>query len=534
MIRVHRCHLLAPTEGADLVEAQMRAAHAYRNSLVEIERGRRHAIRALHATDEVRAAEDLLRAATKTERTAAKRALNAARRASEVDHADAMARIRELDEEIRRMARAHTEAYWGSYLLIEASHQQVRRMPLYEPDALTPSDPRFVRWTGDGQIGAQLQGGMSTGELLAGGDTRARVTGLRGADGYGQLAIRVGSDGRAPVWAVFPLRSWRPIPEGRVTWVRVSRSIRGPMSSHSSTRWSCEITVESGARPARDLDTTMTGVIAVNLCWCPQDDGRMLVARWRDDSGDTGRVYLPESVTVRQSKAESIRSIRDKLRNDTIPQIQRALRESTDPMPRWLRDAGDTVHLWKSSGRLSDLARRWRRERYDGARSAYEILDAFQMRDDHLWDYERGARSGALGQRKDIYRCLAKEWAGKYAICAVPDRDLSREARFGADSDARFAASPQELRDCLRAAFVSDCLDVEWPSKDVDGDEDSVASRWLDAACERARDAQMGRPARIEADASKSKEKGGAWARRKAKKKEALVGSDGQRSQAAQ
>ena len=44
---VYRYGLLAPVAGADVVEAQLRAAHRYRNDLVMIERGRRAAVRAL-------------------------------------------------------------------------------------------------------------------------------------------------------------------------------------------------------------------------------------------------------------------------------------------------------------------------------------------------------------------------------------------------------------------------------------------------------------------------------------------------------
>ncbi len=44
---VYKYGLLAPTVGAELVRAQMSAAHKYRNTLVEIERGRRAAIRAI-------------------------------------------------------------------------------------------------------------------------------------------------------------------------------------------------------------------------------------------------------------------------------------------------------------------------------------------------------------------------------------------------------------------------------------------------------------------------------------------------------
>ena len=45
--RVYQFGLLPPTDGADQVRAQLRAAHEYRNDLVAIERGRRTALRAV-------------------------------------------------------------------------------------------------------------------------------------------------------------------------------------------------------------------------------------------------------------------------------------------------------------------------------------------------------------------------------------------------------------------------------------------------------------------------------------------------------
>jgi hypothetical protein len=45
MIRVYKYGCLAPTAGADMVRAQLRAAHEYRNDLIAIERGRRWAMR---------------------------------------------------------------------------------------------------------------------------------------------------------------------------------------------------------------------------------------------------------------------------------------------------------------------------------------------------------------------------------------------------------------------------------------------------------------------------------------------------------
>ena len=85
MIRVERCGLLPPHRGGDVARDQLRLATRYRNTLTEIERGRRAALReaevacglrdALAAVD---AAEKVVEAALAT--AAAERAVTGSKR----------------------------------------------------------------------------------------------------------------------------------------------------------------------------------------------------------------------------------------------------------------------------------------------------------------------------------------------------------------------------------------------------------------------------------------------------------------------
>ena len=93
---VYRYRLRPPTSGEAAVLDQFRAAHEYRNDLVAIERGRRHARRLVHETDAVREAADALKAATRSTRRASLRALSSARRAADADAPDEIARIEAL------------------------------------------------------------------------------------------------------------------------------------------------------------------------------------------------------------------------------------------------------------------------------------------------------------------------------------------------------------------------------------------------------------------------------------------------------
>lgn len=533
---------------------------------------RREAERAASAIDEtipeiasaIAALAAIPKDATAKQRSVLRRSLKEARAA----HGDELARIQLLDESIRRDARALATCHWGSYLTIEASADQARKAPLYGDDHLTAADPRFRRggkgyllvddderaawWCAASQAGMHVQGRVcTTSSVLAGRDPWVRLEDVEPIAVREQhhtrravLALRLDAD----TWARWPIRMHREIPDAaRWSWVRVScRPQRGAVGREV---WTVEITVDDPAPRVRDLAmaaqgpdaATGTKAIAVELLWTPIDDGRMRVARWLDSAGRSGEVVLPrEMVRGLGEIPAGIRAVRDLARNALLPKLQAALREwSTREThwPEWLARATATLHLWQSCDRLRELAMRWRKERYDGAREAYELLEDWEIGawrrrggraprdgewggDVHLDDYEDGTRARSLRWRRETYRVLAARWSREYAVLLVPDRDLSREARWGDESEQRFLASPQELRQCLRQAFGDGADDVPWrgPHGVIDnGDEEDDVPEWLEMAIERWRDKHSAGGARAGGKEAKVAEvRGGAWARRQA------------------
>jgi hypothetical protein len=521
---VYRFGCRMPTEGLDLVRQQLRAAHNYANDLTAIERGRRVALRAVDDTDEVREAIDLVKQATRSTRKQAVTKLRETRRTARESATDELDRIKLLEQTILRDARALTTTFWGTYLDVESAHRQSRAMPLYDDDAVTPKDPRFISWRGDGyvdgQVGIQLQGGLSTVDALRSSDTRVRLVldpdrrdrsqcdpnARRARRRFGHLWLRVGSDGRDPIWAKIPILVDRPVPHSaNWKWVRVSVRMRGLREI-----WSCEITVDDAAPEARTLDTELEGLIAVEFCWDVLDSG-IRVANWCDDRGAHGEVILPAHTAEGIRKPDGIRAVRDMIANEFRPRFARLLRECGETLPPWLARARDTVHLWKSLNRLHELARRWRSEKCDLAREAYALLGEWEERDAHLYAYETGGRAKAIGCRDDFYYVIAKKWSQSYKFALISNQDLSREAQFGEESDRRFTAGCSKLRSAIRNAFGQDAWDGRW--KDGPRGEEDERS-W----CERARDAWIAGGARKEAIVVPRKEKtGNAWARRKAK-----------------
>lgn len=496
---------------------------------------------------------DAARAADKAASTTASRTLvrdrKHALRAACAAAGDRLEQIALLDESIRRDARALTSCYWGGYLRVEASADQARKAPLYGDDGLTPSDPRFrvgprtrelfgdsdprrAWWHGDAQVGVQLQGGLAHGDALRCEDSRVRLE-LQPAEPeppgppranprprYGTLWLRVGSDGRAPVWATWPVKMHRAIPDNTTwKWCRVSCRREGPRE-----RWTCEITIEIPGEHPRTLDRELSGAIAVEVAWEPQGDGGIRVARWADSRGERGEVVLPAEIVRGIRKGDGLRAVRDLVLNEMRPRLAGALRRHAAPLPSWLATEAATVHLWTSHGRFHRLAMRWQRERCDAAREAYEILDAWRQRDTHLWEYEAHGRDDALRRRLDWYRKLAAGWARQYRTVILDDRDLSREARWGEDSDVRQTAAPAELRGAeggggaLPHAFGGSVVWDVWRDHDP---EDPPETTWPERAIERWRAAEEAGVTREGAESSGSAEvRGGAWARRRARSAE--------------
>lgn len=546
---VYQYGLLPPVHGEEIVRSQLRATHDYQNDLVAIERGRRSALRAIDdASDEVREAALILRAAIRNMRKSAEQELRAARKRARADAADELARIQVLDELIRRDAREITPCWWGSYLDVEARHQQSRAQPLYGDDAMTPNDPSFRRgprwqdavpvsdprrhwWMAEGQLGVQLQGGISVEDALGCVDTRLRIehraTDRRGRR-YCTLWMRVGSDGRrAPLWAAWPLKIHRDLPAGAVIkWARVSVRPEG-----TRERWTVEITVD--VPPAEQKARPAGGTLIVEWGWTPLADGGIRVASWCDDRGDSGDVVLPARIAGGIVKPHGIRAVRDLVRNDAREQIARIIREDASA-PVFARQAAATMHLWGSPLRFRALWMQWRehlggagvaprvrmvcgRRGYDPVcedredHPAYAALAEYVRRDLHLHGYEAGARANALRYRRDWYRCLAREWRGRYRAVLYSDQDLSHEARWGDDSDVRFAASPSKLRDAVKQAFGDDAIGARWR---VLGEDEERP--W----CERTRDAWIGGGARGDGRFAALKAKtANAWAARRARKR---------------
>lgn len=518
-MKVYKYGLHPPKEAADVVRQQIRLAHVYRNKLTEIERKRRASVReALAAYRSIGSLEVAVRAADEkvveaTRKLKQDRVDKRSRRKDaeelKVEVKNAREEKKLLREELReerkklredqvvtarmdeindasaaevRAARSECGVYWGTYLLVEAAMQAARMAPLYDWKTETdPNDPGFVRWSGTGRIGVQIQGGMSLVELHSCEDTRLRIApietswksgGIARDPGQGKrqkmrtkLWMRVGSDGRAPVWACWwDMIMHRPLPE-RCVIKAASVTCRkcGPRE-----RWSLEITVDDSAcfKPKAG-----TGCVAIDIGWRVTETG-MRVAAWIDDEGNKGELQLPEDIVGSVRKCNELRKRRDDEMNSAIRKLCEWY--ETRDMPEWLRARTvkrDTqaptkkqalAHLikWRSQARLTSLCRAWPKDEQD---EAYEALEAWRYHDHHLWRWETSAREKAIRRRREGYRCVAATLAETYKTVVFECFKLSNVARKTgneteqekAANSNRHLASVSEFRSSVMNAFRS-------------------------------------------------------------------------------
>lgn len=510
---VYKYALATPDENSDLVEEQMRAAHRYRNVLTEIERGRRAAVRLVEAQmGDMPAAMSALakaryereaavvaitrhRAKTrKRDEPAEMRATAKAARQAERDAAHAFRELRrtiaedprviaakdaigERAKELIHSAREHCGVYWCTYLLVEAAASDAfTDTSLYGIDG-QPTDPRFERWTGEGQVGVQLQGGLSDEAATTGVDTQLRIT-LPDARAWerrgrthreceqfarqARLTMRIGSDGRAPVWAGWRLDMHRPLPAGAtIKWAVVHRTQTGP-----HYRWHLTLTLEVPA--AARSSCAGVGTVAVDVGWRVMGD-ELRVAGWQDATGAMGEFRLSARDIAVLRAPEQMRSERDQRFDVARARLVCWLREHRDILPRWLVEATATVHAWRSEARMTALCGRWSRERFAGDDEAFGALDGWCARARHEWAVESRAREQALRRRREKYRVWAAQLASKYDTIVIerfnkrrvavrksadsqPAQDAEQIARDEGARSNRVLAATSELCQCIVVA----------------------------------------------------------------------------------
>lgn len=493
-VRAYQFGALAPLDGWEAAVEQHRLRIRYWNALVELDherRERRDAIVAAALPSDIEGEDEL----------------RAARRAAYRDPAvreQLQALDRELYERQKEIRHALVDEgfYWPNYLDIERHYDVARK----RPDPLRFQ--RFDPW--QGRIAFPFTNGLPVAALY-GGDNRARIEavdpwgphpGRRHDERTRLLRVRVGTDGRQPVWLSLPVILHRPLPaNGVVREIGVNWELAVPLHVPSpgqlrrfgetlgldeakleaficdsgyrwqaregiarwiwrALRWSVSVVVETPAAESNGAGPEGP-MVAVDLCWRQLPDGSLRAGFWLGEDGERGEIALSAEWIGRYRKVQDLRSIRDQHRDALQAELAAWLSRKETDVPAWLRAAAQAG--WRSPTMWALLWQFWRRHRFVGDEAGFAALHRWWQRDRHLGEWEARQRTNVLLARREIYRRKAAELSRRYSALRLEEFDLRRVAQDPGRKDlpeqARFQrvlAAPSELRDTLVNAFARD------------------------------------------------------------------------------
>ncbi len=502
-VKVFKYGLLQPTENGNIVSDQIYLAHRYKNTLTEISREGRAAVRLamrkhgdvdaiqtrIETLDtELKKARMLARAQNQKTRSksvtseqkqciknlteklrALRKELKAAKVACKEDP-EVCAAIEVANETTNqkiRDARAVCNVYWGTYLQIEAAAKQARSGKM---------DPQFARWSGSGKVSVQLQGGLPVDDIF-GSDTRIQIApvsqeawlspvrGDRRRKSRTHLRFRVGSDkNKKPIWASWPMIMHRPLPEGgQIKWAHVTRRREG-----RHDRWELHIVVDYEPKIRHNGE----GIIAVHFGWRVLEEG-LRVSYSLDKSGKEDQMLLDPAISEGIKKTDDLRSIRDKQLDEFRPKLVEWIKSTT--IPEWVVETCQFIDRWKSTKRFRSLHYKWREQRFAGDEEIFTLLDTWYRKDIHLMDWEVNQRRKSLVRRKEQYRIWAAHIARTYKTVIIDCYDLreivrriekeeSDDVYIATAAHNRFLASISECREVLEQACASHgatCLKIK-------------------------------------------------------------------------
>lgn len=278
----------------------------------------------------------------------------------------------------------------------------------------------------------------------------------KGAAREGELRMRIGSEGRDPVWAAWRLDYHRPLPkDATITWATVHRRVRGPHSE-----WSLCVTFNEPSICVDPADERP--IVAVDVGWRVVGE-ELRIAVWRNSAGECGELRLTRQDLSALRQSEGIRAARDGAFDRCHAAAVRWASTSTN-VPEWM---GEWLRRTESAGRMVSLLRRWaveRPERADDEELAYRAIEVWAFADRHRWAEETARRTWGLRRRRDKYRVFAADLAKRHRVIVLERFDLRQvavRAETGEDKAEnetargnRQAASVSELRTVILNAAV--------------------------------------------------------------------------------
>lgn len=493
--RIYTYGAKPPHLNADLADNQIMLARRYRRALIEVELQRRREVdttlremfpRLAEIETEIEAAETRLgelREDVKRRNAAARRKVATPEDKAAI--ADARTRLKELRTERtearkeafggdawkERQAAINAESYafakrvyahfgaaglyWGSMLpIMQAASSYRTGAP---PQLRSRDDDRGDR------IAVQCAKGLSVEDALACRGTTFQLDPPPEGGRWTTARLRIGSEGRSPIWCEARVSLDRPMPEGaKIKWAYLARRRIG-----SRIEWQLQLVLSSDDPGAfGPHDRASSGTVAIDANWRLVEGG-LRVAYWVGDDGDEGELVLPRDQVDRWGYCERLQAISDRhfdgmretlarwIGGDPKPPEwlsdhvdfllanlhrakpkERPIREreiaafatlidswgDARENPDWLNAVAKSLRQWRSHDRLATLCVDWRDRRFPGDDAMLDVLEEWRKRDRHLHDWSASQRVKLVRWRdENVYRNFSAMLRRKYKLAVIED-----------------------------------------------------------------------------------------------------------------
>ena len=372
------------------------------------------------------------------------------------------------DARAARRSSVDDGAYWGTYDAVEADFKAALRLgrPL-----------RFHRYDGEGRWHVRLQHESSDmrcpatmDRIMSGASKWSGVLQIDPVDFSGwedalrcerrqrsrtRARIRIGSEGRKPVWIELLVTLHRPVPAGGI--IKSADVVRRKVGTHWRYSLCLTILVPEAEGPVRPGGE---GVAAVDIGWRQTGSGVRVAAIVGSDGRRT-EVKVDPRVVARIERSEELSSVRDTRYREVRTDLSDWLK--AHDVPDWLTERTRTISHWgdASQARLAAVVLQWRESRFDGDGEIYTRLETWRRWDKRLYDRQAFLRLRAHRLRREQYRVLASQLVHDYGTVVVEDMrlpdmlqsedpELPPDAKAHASRHTAKAAAPGELRLALR------------------------------------------------------------------------------------
>lgn len=364
-------------------------------------------------------------------------------------------------KELVKEARNASGLWWGNYNAVCNSYDAARSKAMKEG-----ADLKFHRFDGSGRFSCQIQGGITTEELLTGKHNIAQVRlvdqstwaeaagkrppatmlqdvgSRRDSREYGILSVTIytfkDEEGMHRRTLDFPIILHRPLPEG----VTLKQLVVTRRKVGTDYRWAVIFTFTG---EAESVDNASPLTCGINLGW-KQVQGGLRVATVQDGQGKSRHIVLPSDVVDRLEYAdgdlksridtatnENFAWILDKWKDDDLPEplveIRSSLRRAKRPHP----------------AKFAKAVIVWREQCPDYLPSAYQESESRRKQVKRLSLEYAHLRDKVLRRRQDFYRVEAKKLAEKYSRIVLDKLDLRKMAML-----EKSDGTPNELNEKAR------------------------------------------------------------------------------------